>query len=157
MAQSASRSQRYVVIRPFTQEDEADCKRIAGDSIMSTVNRTFFSALLRETTFQLMIFFSAILFIIVGVPFFYCAVSAPLTVTLLYATIWSTTMMKSMEVQNEISLVKRQYQQSDKTEFLVADYYGPLIDLDPKAPLAFNTPTEIQVFLFGYISSPKIP
>ena len=111
-------SQRFVLIRPYSKEDDEDIKRIAGEGIMLTVNRTFFSALLRETIFQLMIFFAAILFIIVGLPFFYCAISAPITITVLYISIWSNTTMKSLEIQNELSLVKQQYQQSDKTTFL---------------------------------------
>lgn len=111
-------SQRFVLIRPYSKEDDEDIKIIAGEGIMLTVNRTFFSALLRETIFQLMIFFAAILFIIVGLPFFYCAISAPITITVLYISIWSNATMKSLEIQNELSLVKQQYQQSDKTTFL---------------------------------------
>ena len=127
MSNSSKVPQRYVLIRPFTQGDEIECKKIAGFTVMSTVNRTFFSALFRETTFQLMVFLSAVLFIIVGLPFFYCAVSVPLTVTFLYSAIWSSATMKSLEIQNELSLVKQQYQESsDKTTFLVAEYYGPL-------------------------------
>lgn len=146
MAESSVSSwQRFVVIRPFSPGDEIDCKRIAGESVMATVRRTFFSALLRETTFQLMIFFAAILFIIVGVPFVYCAVSAPLTVVFLYLAIWSSTAMKSMEMQNEISLVKQQYQNSDKTECFVAEYYGPMIDFDNRASITFVTPSSLPV------------
>jgi len=91
-----------------------------------------------------MIFFAAILFINVGLPFFYCAISAPITIAVLYITIWSNATMKSLEIRNELSLVKQQYQQSDKTTFLVAVYYGPLIDLDQKAAFTFITPNELQ-------------
>nr|CAH0109486.1 unnamed protein product [Daphnia galeata] len=136
---------RYVLIRPFTQGDEIECKKIAGFTVMSTVNRTFFSALFRETTFQLMVFLSAVLFIIVGLPFFYCAVSVPLTVTFLYSAIWSSAMMKSLEIQNELSLVKQQYQESsDKTTFLVAEYYGPLLDLNPGENITFISISSFQ-------------
>ena len=136
-------SQRFVVVRPFFKSDEEDCKRILSESVMSTVKRTFYAALFRETTFQLMVFFSAILFIIVGLPFVYCAVSAPLTIAFLYLCVWSNSMVKSMEMQNEISSVKRQ--ETDKTECFVADYYGPLIDIDDKAAITFTTPHNIQV------------
>ena len=139
-------SQRFVVVRPYTKEDDGDIKRIAGEGIMSSVNRTFFSALFRETTFQLMIFFSAMLFIIVGLPFFYCAVSAPITVAVIYIAVWSNATMKSLEIQNELSLIVQQYQQTDKTIFLVAVYYGPLIDFDPKAAITFVTPNDLQGF-----------
>lgn len=137
-------SQRFVLIRPYAQGDEIDCKKIVGSSIMSTVNRTFFSALFREATFQLMVFFSAVLFIIVGIPFFYCAVSVPLTITILYASIWSSAMVKSLEIQNELLLVKQQYQESDKTTFLVAEYYGPLIDLNPGENITFISVSNFQ-------------
>lgn len=137
-------SQRFVLIRPFSQGDEIDCKKIAGNTIMSTVNRTFFSALFRETIFQLMVFFAAVLFIIVGIPFFHCAVSVPLTIAILYASIWSSAMMKSLEIQNELSLVKQQYQESDKTTFLVAEYYGPLIDLNPGENITFISMANFQ-------------
>lgn len=140
----AQEQSRYVLIRPFTQGDEVDCKHIAGSSVMSTVPRTFFSAVLRETTFQLMVFLSAILFIVVGIPFGYCAISVPLTIAFLYAVIWSSSMMKSLEIQNELSLVKQQYQESDKTTFLVAEYYGPVLDLSPGENMIFITPSESQ-------------
>lgn len=52
--------------------------------------------------------------------------------------------MKSLEIQNEISLVKQQYQESDKTTFLVAEYFGPLIDLSPEKKISFRNLTEIQ-------------
>jgi hypothetical protein len=139
-----SSSQRFVVVRPYTQEDDSDIKRIAGEGIMSTLNSTFISALFRETTFQLMIFFSAMLFIIVGLPFFYCALSVPITVAIIYIAVWSSARVKSFEIQNELSLVKQQYQQTDKTIFLVAVYYGPLIDFDRKAPLTFVTPNDLH-------------
>ena len=46
--------------------------------------------------------------------------------------------MKSLEIQNELSLVKQQYQESsDKTTFLVAEYYGPLLDLNPGENITF--------------------
>jgi GNAT superfamily N-acetyltransferase len=145
MSNSSKISQRYVLIRPFTQGDEIECKKIAGFTVMSTVNRTFFSALFRETTFQLMVFLSAVLFIIVGLPFFYCAVSVPLTVTFLYSAIWSSAMMKSLEIQNELSLVKQQYQESsDKTTFLVAEYYSPLLDLNPGENITFISISSFQ-------------
>ena len=137
-------SQRFVLIRPFTQGDEVECKSLVGRTIMSTVMRTFFSALFRETTFQLMVFFSAILFIIVGIPFVYCAVSVPLTIIALYAAVWSNAMIKSLEIQNELALVKQQYQESDKTTFLVAEYYGPLLDLAPATNLTFINPSDFQ-------------
>lgn len=149
MMKPTSNSQRYVVIRPFVKGDEVECKRIIQQMCMSMVNRTFLAALFRETTFQLMVFFAAILFIIVGVPFGYCAVSAPLTITFLYVLVWSNAMMKSMELQNEVALMKQQYQQSDKTECFVAEYYGPLLDLDSKAPIVFTNPHDIQVHNSG--------
>lgn len=141
---ASSNSQRFVLIRPFVKGDEIDCKGIAGRSVMSTVTRTFFSGLLRETTFQLMIFFSAILFIVVGVPFFYCAVSVPLTIAFLYSLVWSSAFMKSLEIQNELSLVKQQYQESDKTVFLVAEYYGPMLDLTPGKDVTFINLSDSQ-------------
>ena len=137
-------SQRFVVIRPFNPSDETDCKKIAGASVMSTVSRTFFSALFRETTFQLMVFLSAILFIIIGIPFGYCAFSVPLTVAFLYAAVWTSTSIKSMEIQSELCLVKRHYQESDKTVFLVAEYYAPMLDLQPGAKITFITLTDFQ-------------
>ena len=128
---------RFFIIRPFARNDEAACKQIIGDSVMSSVNRTFMAAMLRETTFQLMIFLAAILFILVGVPLQYCAMSVPLTIISLYVIIWSTVFAKSLEVQHEISLVKQQYQQSDKTNLWVAEFYGPMIDFDAKAPISY--------------------
>jgi len=140
-----SPQQRFVVIRSFAAGDEIECKKIADQSIMSTVHRTFFSALLRETTFQLMIFCSAILFIIVGVPFHYCVMSVPLTVSIVYASVWSVAMLRSLEAQHEMSLVKRLYQQSDKTNLLVAVYYGPLIDFDfQNSTISFVEPSDIS-------------
>ena len=125
--------QRFFIIRPFMKGDETACKQIIGESIMSSMGRTFTSALFRETTFQLMIFMSAILFIIVGIPFHYCVISVPLTILGLYFVVWSSLLMKSLEAQHEMSLIKQQYQQTDKTNFWIAEYYGPMIDFDPKA------------------------
>ena len=104
--EKSSRYQRFVVVRPFVPEDELECKSIAHQSIMSTVQRTFFTALLRETTFQLMIFFAAILFIIVNVPFGYCIMSVPLTVMLVYTSVWGVKMVTSMEIQQEMILTR---------------------------------------------------
>ena len=143
MSNSAS-SQRFVLIRPFSQGDEVGCKNIAGSVVMASVRRVFFSALLRETTFQLMVFFSAILFIVVGLPFSYCGVSIPLTLIVLYGAVWSNTMLKSLELQSELSLVKKHYLESDKTTFLVAEYYGPLIDFTPGANVVFITLSDCQ-------------
>ena len=128
--------QRFFIIRPFMKGDETACKQIIGESIMSSMGRTFASALFRETTFQLMIFMSAILFIIVGIPFHYCVISVPLTILGLYFVVWSSLLMKSLEAQHEMSLIKQQYQQTDKTNFWIAEYYGPMIDFDPKAHIS---------------------
>ena len=158
--EKSSRYQRFVVVRPFVPEDELECKSIAHQSIMSTVQRTFFTALLRETTFQLMIFFAAILFIIVNVPFGYCIMSVPLTVMLVYTSVWGVKMVTSMEIQQEISLTKQLYQDSDKTNLFVAIYYGPIIDFDPNPKISFIEPCDIpedirmssmKVQIVGYI------
>jgi len=135
--EKASRYQRFVVVRPFVPGDEMQCKAIANQSTMSTVQRTFLSALFRETTFQLMVFCAAILFIIISVPFAYCAMSVPLTALLIYTTVWGVKMVTSMEIQNEISLVKQLYQHSDKTNMFVAVYYGPMIDFDSNANISY--------------------
>jgi len=158
--EKASRYRRFVVVRPYIPGDEMECKNIANQSIMSTVQRTFFSALFRETTFQLMIFCAAILFIIVGVPFGYCIMSVPLTALLIYTSVWSVKVVTSMEIQHEISIAKQLYQQSDKTNLFVAEYYGPMIDIDPNAEISFIEPSDfpedrdissMKVKIIGYI------
>lgn len=136
--------ERLVVIRPFSKTDEIECKKIASETIMSTVKRIFFGALFRETTFQLMVFFSAILFIFIGVPFQYCFVSVPVTITFLYLAIWTNTAIKSFEIQSELSLVKQQYQETDKTNFFVAEYFGPMIDFEPGVGIRVFTPGDVQ-------------
>ena len=53
--------------------------------------------------------------------------------------------MKSLEIQQEMRQVKQLYQQSDKTNFWVAEYYGPVLYVVRNGPIRFLTsPEEFQ-------------
>jgi hypothetical protein len=57
-----------LLIRDYRPGDELSCSEVVHEGTMSTVNRAFFSALIREVTFQLMVLASAVMFIFMGLP-----------------------------------------------------------------------------------------
>lgn len=54
-----------------------------------------------QITFQLIVVFAAIMFIFVGVPFFYCITAIPLVLFLIFITIYSSLMMKAIELSQK--------------------------------------------------------
>lgn len=54
-----------------------------------------------QITFQLIVTISAVMFIFVGVPLFYCITAIPLVLLLIFITIYSSLLMKSVELANK--------------------------------------------------------
>lgn len=65
-------SSGVLLIRDYRPGDELSCSEIVHEGTMSTVNKAFFSALIREVTFQLMVLASAVMFIFMGLPLQVC-------------------------------------------------------------------------------------
>jgi len=96
-----------VIIRAFKPGDEAGCKKLIRDGVMSSFSATFCGMLFKEITFQLMILLSAIMFIFCGMPLTVCLSIVPIVVALMYAGTYVSFAAKLTEINEEITNIPR--------------------------------------------------
>ncbi|XP_012271119.1 uncharacterized protein LOC105694751 [Orussus abietinus] len=112
-----------VVIRNYRPGDDKNCKEMIRDTVMSYMNRTFISNAFREITFQLTIMFAAIAFIFFGVPFTTCLFALPITVALIYVATYMGFVLKTTELDNEVSNISRIYMSNMFSNYWVAEVF----------------------------------
>jgi GNAT superfamily N-acetyltransferase len=113
---------------------------------MSTVNQFFLQSLMREIFFQSIIMVSAIMFILLGVPFYWIVSSVPFVAISFYVIIWTAHFYKAHYLHPDLKDIAASYMASPNTCFFVAEAFGdPPSLLRRKAnPPAFVTSVEFE-------------
>lgn len=117
----------FIVIRDYKPVDELQCSQVIWEGTMSTVNTAFVVGLMREITFQMMILFSAVMFIFFGFPLSLCLCSIPGVIILIYFFVWCAHIFNALEIQQDVSNIPRVYMSSNFTGFWIAEAYEPRI------------------------------
>ncbi|XP_059469444.1 uncharacterized protein LOC132193084 [Neocloeon triangulifer] len=129
-------SSGVLLVRDYRPGDEISCCEIVQEGTMSTVNRAFVSALIREVTFQLMVLASAIMFIFMGLPLKACLYVIPGVIVFMYLAVWGGHMFKALEQQQDVRNVPRMYMSSENTGFWVAEVFEPFFSNGATGKLA---------------------
>ncbi|XP_036323552.1 uncharacterized protein LOC118737258 [Rhagoletis pomonella] len=108
--------QPFIVIRNYRDDDELKCQELVRDYIMSFVKKSFYCFCFREITLQFIVITWAILFIFIGVPLHFCAMTIPGCIFFLFSGTYFSFYAKAVE------LMKMKASQS-----LVAECYEPFI------------------------------
>ncbi|XP_025602370.2 N-acetyltransferase family 8 member 3-like [Athalia rosae] len=116
-----------IVIRSYKPSDNLECREIAKESVMSSINTAFVGNLVKEVTFELMILFAALLFIFCGIHFTICLLVVPVVVILTYISTYVSLTARSMEVAQEISNIPKFYLSNPFSGFWVAEAFEPNI------------------------------
>ena len=107
--------QPFIVIRNYKPGDESGCKQVVHEGIMSTVNPAFFAALTREVTFQIIIIMAAIMFVFMNFPPIVCLLSIPISVVIIYISIYFAHITKAYGQTDDILNIPRHYMSSQYT------------------------------------------
>ncbi|XP_011180931.1 uncharacterized protein LOC105211284 isoform X1 [Zeugodacus cucurbitae] len=108
--------QPFIVIRNYRDDDELKCQELVRDYIMSFVKRSFYCFCFREITLQFIVITWAILFIFIGVPLHFCAMTIPGCIFFLFSGTYFSFYAKAIELM-----------QTKPSQSLVAECYEPFI------------------------------
>lgn len=131
-------------VRPFEPRDLLAVKTMAGEAATSTIWSFFTAALFRETFWELLIAFMALLFVMFGVPGDLCMMMVPAFFVFIFTCIWAAHQVRAMAAQSDISNIPDTYQTSPRTNFWVAELYEPLLGPAAAYQLTFVTPEDVQ-------------
>jgi len=113
-----------VVIRPFRPQDNHEVQALIRESTMSTVRSFFIQALMREIYFQSIIMTAAIMFIFVGVPFYWTVSAIALVTVVFYLVIIGAHSYRARYHTGDLQDILSTYLSSNKTCFFVAEAFG---------------------------------
>ncbi|XP_039971174.1 uncharacterized protein LOC126751663 isoform X2 [Bactrocera neohumeralis] len=108
--------QPFIVIRNYRDDDELKCQELVRDYIMSFVKRSFYCFCFREITLQFIVITWAILFIFIGVPLHFCAMTIPGCIFFLFSGTYFSFYAKAVELMR-----------TKPSQSLVAECYEPFI------------------------------
>ncbi|XP_054092117.1 uncharacterized protein LOC105211284 isoform X2 [Zeugodacus cucurbitae] len=97
--------QPFIVIRNYRDDDELKCQELVRDYIMSFVKRSFYCFCFREITLQFIVITWAILFIFIGVPLHFCAMTIPGCIFFLFSGTYFSFYAKAIELMQIIATV----------------------------------------------------
>ncbi|XP_030373999.1 uncharacterized protein LOC115623672 [Scaptodrosophila lebanonensis] len=109
--------QPFIVIRDHREDDELKCQELVRDYVMSFATKSFYCFCFREITLQFIVITWALLFIFLGVPLIFCALTIPGCIFFLFLGTYSSFYAKAVE---HIRL-------KPSTKSLVAECYEPFI------------------------------
>lgn len=104
----------FIVIRNYRDDDELKCQELVRDYIMSFAKKCFYCFCFREITLQFIIITWAILFIFIGVPLSFCALTIPGCIFFLFSGTYFSFYAKAIEIMK-----------TKPNQSLVAECYEP--------------------------------
>ena len=134
-----------ILIRPYQPKDNGGIHEVITEGTMSTVKPFFLQSLMREIFFQSIIAVSAVMFILVGVPFYWLTASIPLVACSFYVIIWIAHYYKAHYLHPDLNEIEKTYM-STNTCFYVAEAFGPIPSLQRRKrnPPAFVNEMEFE-------------
>lgn len=106
----------FIVIRNYTEQDELKCQELVRDYVMSFAKKTFYSLCFKEITLQFIVISWAFLFIFLGVPLTFCALSIPGGILFIFITTYCSCYAKAVELM-----------QTKPNQCIVAECYEPFL------------------------------
>ncbi|XP_066151546.1 N-acetylaspartate synthetase-like [Euwallacea fornicatus] len=88
----------FIVIRNQRDNDTPQVSELVRKAYASNISNIFWGTLLNETTFQIIVIFTALLFIFFQLPILNCLVSMPLIPLMIYIYIYASMTMKSAQI-----------------------------------------------------------
>ncbi|XP_037952798.1 uncharacterized protein LOC119683231 [Teleopsis dalmanni] len=108
--------QPFIVIRNYRDDDELKCQEVVRDYIMSFARKSFCCFCFREITLQFIVITWAILFIFLGVPLTFCALTIPGCIFFLFSGTYFSFYAKAVELMK-----------TKPSHSLVAECYEPFL------------------------------
>lgn len=105
----------FVVIRVYQPSDEAECSKLIQEGVMSTVRPSFFTALTREVTIQVIITMAAVMFVFIGLSPTICILAVPVTIILIYIGVYVGHLIKVSSLADEAAQIPKTFLSSKYT------------------------------------------
>lgn len=135
-----------IIVRAFKPGDELGCKELIRNSVMSSLGATFRGMLLKETTFQLMLFLSAMMFIFFEMPLTICLTVIPIVIILTYVGTYIIFAAKLVEINEEVTDIPRLYMSNLFSCFWVAEVVQPYLTTQNPQEVHYTIITEQQYY-----------
>ena len=111
-----------LLIRPYKASTDARAlDALMNEATMSTIWPTFMAVITKEFTIQMIVMSMAVLFVAVGSPLLYCALSLPAMILLIFLVIWCGHRLKVMKYHEDLKSIEKTYQSHSKTGFWVVE------------------------------------
>jgi len=134
----------YIVVRPFAPGDEKEVKQIVREGTVAPLKSFYFAALTQEITIQVCVILSAIIFIVLGVPFHLCWISFPLVALLLFISFYLGDWYKTSTSRLDLDNLSSSYGSDPRTGFWVAEAWEPRSGLEQVSFCSEDEVSEIE-------------